>query len=70
MDIEAVVQMLRENKVWECVQPHLKTLREMEELDPDALRIDAKTPTGIVMSERLDSPENSCGQSSDEHGDR
>ncbi|KIH58136.1 phenylalanine and histidine ammonia-lyase [Ancylostoma duodenale] len=69
MDIEAVVQMLRENKVWECVQPHLKTLREMEELDPDALRIDAKTPTGIVMSERLDSPENSCGQSSDEHGD-
>ncbi|VDM78775.1 unnamed protein product [Strongylus vulgaris] len=53
--------------IWECVQPHLKTLREMEELDPDALRIDAKTPTGIVMSERLDSPDNSCGISSDEH---
>ncbi|ETN74932.1 phenylalanine and histidine ammonia-lyase [Necator americanus] len=65
-DIEAVIQLLRENKVWECVQPHLKTLREMEELDPDALRIDAKTPTGIVMSERLDSPENSC---SDDHSD-
>ncbi|KHJ93345.1 histidine ammonia-lyase [Oesophagostomum dentatum] len=69
-EIEAVTQLLRDNKVWECVQPHLKTLREMEELDPDALRIDAKTPTGIVMSERLESPEDSCGVDGDEHDHR
>ncbi|KAK6035974.1 hypothetical protein COOONC_26521 [Cooperia oncophora] len=66
-DIE-VIQLLRENKVRECVRPHLETLKEMEELDPDALRIDAKTPPGIVMSERLetsavDSPD------SEEHSD-
>uniref|UniRef100_A0A7I4Y2V0 Histidine ammonia-lyase n=1 Tax=Haemonchus contortus TaxID=6289 RepID=A0A7I4Y2V0_HAECO len=67
-EIEAIVQLLRDNKVWECVQPHLKTLREMEELDPDALRTDAKTPTGIVMSERLETPAlDSNG--SDEHSD-
>ncbi|VDP01709.1 unnamed protein product [Heligmosomoides polygyrus] len=46
-DIEDVIQLVRDNKIWECVQPHLKTLREMEELDPDALRVDAKTPTDI-----------------------
>ncbi|KAK6009351.1 hypothetical protein OSTOST_25741 [Ostertagia ostertagi] len=62
-DIEAIIQLLRDNKVWECVRPHLKTLKEMEELDPDALRIDAKTPTGIVMSERLETP----ATGSDEH---
>ncbi|KJH43724.1 histidine ammonia-lyase domain protein [Dictyocaulus viviparus] len=55
-DIEAVIQLLRENKVWECVEKHLKTMSEMEDLDPDALRIDAKTPTGIVVSQRVDLP--------------
>ncbi|KAE9416327.1 hypothetical protein Angca_006477 [Angiostrongylus cantonensis] len=69
-DIQAIIQLLRDNKaslkVWECVQPHLKTLREMEEMDPDALRIDAKTPTGIVISERLDNPRDSDTISSDE----
>ncbi|VDM56815.1 unnamed protein product [Angiostrongylus costaricensis] len=65
-DIQTIIQLLRDNKVWECVQPHLKTLREMEELDPDALRIDAKTPTGIVISERLDTPGDSDTISSDE----
>ncbi|VDL74985.1 unnamed protein product [Nippostrongylus brasiliensis] len=68
-DIEAIIQLLRDNKVWECVQPHLETLREMEELDPDALRIDAKTPTGIVMSERLETPapESACHSDHSEH---
>lgn len=41
-------------QVWECVAPHLATLEEMEALDPDALRLETKTPTGIVMADRLD----------------
>ncbi|KAJ1353492.1 Histidine ammonia-lyase [Parelaphostrongylus tenuis] len=30
-DIQAIIQLIRDNKVWECVQHHLKTLEEMEE---------------------------------------
>lgn len=37
--------------------PHLETLKDMEALDPDALRISVKTPTGIVMEDRLDTPD-------------
>ncbi|CAI5456185.1 unnamed protein product [Caenorhabditis angaria] len=48
-EIDAVVEMIRENKIWETVLPHLETLEAMEELDPDALRQFAKTPTGIVQ---------------------
>lgn len=44
-------------KVWETVAPHLETLKDMEALDPDALRILAKTPTGIVMGDRICTPE-------------
>ncbi|KAK6034334.1 hypothetical protein COOONC_28160 [Cooperia oncophora] len=40
----------------------------MEELDPDALRIHAKTPTGIVMSERLETPAVDSADS-EEHSD-
>ena len=39
-------------QVWECVAPHLSTFREMEILDPDVLRLDTKTPTGIVAADR------------------
>ena len=42
-------------QIWEAVSPHLETLKDMEALDPDALRICAKTPTGIVMGDRFDS---------------
>ncbi|KAF8363653.1 haly-1 [Pristionchus pacificus] len=45
-------------EVWECVAPHLATLEEMEALDPDALRLETKTPTGIVMADRdLNTPD-------------
>ncbi|GMR34715.1 hypothetical protein PMAYCL1PPCAC_04910, partial [Pristionchus mayeri] len=57
-EIAEVIQLIRENKVWECVAPHLATLEEMEALDPDALRLETKTPTGIVMADRdRDTPE-------------
>ncbi|ULT81120.1 hypothetical protein L3Y34_011180 [Caenorhabditis briggsae] len=52
-EIDAVVEMIRENKIWETVLPHLETLEAMEELDPDALRQFAKTPTGIVQDRSL-----------------
>lgn len=53
-EIEKVIDMIRDNKVkiqkrfwkdhdflqvWECVAPHLKTLGDLEDLDPDALRL-------------------------------
>ena len=52
-------------QVWETVLPHLETLEAMEELDPDALRLSAKTPTGIVMADRVDLHE--TDESDDEH---
>ncbi|EGT59403.1 hypothetical protein CAEBREN_02279 [Caenorhabditis brenneri] len=52
-EIDAVVEMIRENRVWDTVLPHLETLEAMEELDPDALRQFAKTPTGIVQDRSL-----------------
>ena len=52
-------------QVWETVLPHLETLEAMEELDPDALRLSAKTPTGIVMADRVDLHE--TDEPDDEH---
>uniref|UniRef100_A0A8R1HZV4 Histidine ammonia-lyase n=1 Tax=Caenorhabditis japonica TaxID=281687 RepID=A0A8R1HZV4_CAEJA len=52
-EIDAVVEMIRDNRVWETVLPHLETLEAMEELDPDALRQFAKTPTGIVQDRSI-----------------
>lgn len=52
-EIDAVIEMIRENRVWETVLPHLETLEAMEELDPDALRQFAKTPTGIVQDRSI-----------------
>uniref|UniRef100_A0A1I7U174 Histidine ammonia-lyase n=1 Tax=Caenorhabditis tropicalis TaxID=1561998 RepID=A0A1I7U174_9PELO len=52
-EIDAVVEMIRENRVWDTVLPHLETLEAMEELDPDALRQFTKTPTGIVQDRSL-----------------
>ncbi|CAJ0587069.1 unnamed protein product, partial [Mesorhabditis spiculigera] len=55
-EIERVIEMVRENKVWECVAPHLKTLEEMEDLDPDALRSNVKTPTGAALGYESEDP--------------
>lgn len=67
-EIEAVIQMLRENRVWETVLPHLETLEAMEILDPDALRQFSKTPTGIVRDRSFvyaDTDEEVCEGHSD-----
>ncbi|EFO89861.1 hypothetical protein GCK72_023663 [Caenorhabditis remanei] len=52
-EIDAVIEMIRENRIWETVLPHLETLEAMEELDPDALRQFTKTPTGIVQDRSI-----------------
>lgn len=52
-EIDAVLEMIRENRIWEAVLPHLETLEAMEELDPDALRQFTKTPTGIVQDRSM-----------------
>ncbi|CAJ0959838.1 unnamed protein product, partial [Mesorhabditis belari] len=65
-EIEKVIEMIRDNKVWECVAPHLKTLGDLEELDPDALRSNLKTPTGVTLLNVMDDDEEDV-QSSDEN---
>ncbi|CAI2356492.1 unnamed protein product [Caenorhabditis sp. 36 PRJEB53466] len=52
-EIDAVLEMIRDNRIWETVLPHLETLEAMEELDPDALRQFTKTPTGIVQDRSI-----------------
>ncbi|CAI4228581.1 unnamed protein product [Auanema sp. JU1783] len=63
-EVDAVLQLVRENKIWDVVSPYLETLEAMEALDPDALRVDAKTPTGIVMADRIEMPDRSSGDES------
>lgn len=41
-------------QVWELVEPHMMTMSDMEELDPDALRHCLKTPTGITINDSED----------------
>uniref|UniRef100_A0A915ALQ5 Histidine ammonia-lyase n=3 Tax=Parascaris TaxID=6254 RepID=A0A915ALQ5_PARUN len=53
-DIEAVTELLRQGKVWEVVEPHMMTMSDMEDLDPDALRHCLKTPTGIMIDDSED----------------
>ncbi|MFH4984061.1 hypothetical protein AB6A40_010770 [Gnathostoma spinigerum] len=47
-EIEAVIDLLRSGKVWEVVKPHLEEMRDMEELNPQALRSHAPSPTSAT----------------------
>ncbi|CAD5216638.1 unnamed protein product [Bursaphelenchus xylophilus] len=51
-EIQLVIKLVRENKVWEVVAPHLEKMNELEEKDPDALRQECASPTGGTFTSK------------------
>ncbi|KAH7711834.1 Histidine ammonia-lyase [Aphelenchoides avenae] len=45
-EIQLVIELVRSNKIWEVVEPHLTRMAELESGQPDVLRQEAESPTG------------------------
>ncbi|KAI6206458.1 hypothetical protein M3Y94_00912900 [Aphelenchoides besseyi] len=45
-EIQDVIKLVRENRVWEVVAPHIEEMATLEEQQPNALRQDCSSPTG------------------------
>uniref|UniRef100_A0A0K0EIS8 Histidine ammonia-lyase n=1 Tax=Strongyloides stercoralis TaxID=6248 RepID=A0A0K0EIS8_STRER len=48
-EIQHVIKLIRENKIYEAVEDRLIEIRDLEELDPNAMRMKAGSPTGIFL---------------------
>lgn len=46
-EIQEVIRLVRENRIWDVVSPHLESMAELEEDHPNALRQDMHSPTGV-----------------------
>jgi|EndMetStandDraft_8_1072994.scaffolds.fasta_scaffold1580082_1 hypothetical protein len=46
-EIQEVIRLVRENKIWEVVKPHVESMSELEEDHPNALRQNMSSPTGV-----------------------
>ncbi|KAI6183550.1 Histidine ammonia-lyase [Aphelenchoides bicaudatus] len=46
-EIQRVIRLVRENRVWETVQPHIESMSELEDDHPNALRQNMGSPTGF-----------------------
>ncbi|KAK0393380.1 hypothetical protein QR680_000183 [Steinernema hermaphroditum] len=53
-EIDEVIKLVRANKVWQVVEEELDDMKDREDIDPDALRNETTTPTGIVQAERYE----------------
>ena len=48
-EIQSVIELVRENRIWEVVEPHLIRMNKMEERRPNALRQEASRPTAAIF---------------------
>uniref|UniRef100_A0A0N5CH47 Histidine ammonia-lyase n=1 Tax=Strongyloides papillosus TaxID=174720 RepID=A0A0N5CH47_STREA len=48
-EIQHVIKLIRENKIYEVVEERLIEIRDLEEINPNAMRMNAGSPTGIFM---------------------
>lgn len=48
-EIQSVIGLVRSNRIWEVVEPHLTRMSEMESSRPDLLRQEAESPTAAVL---------------------
>lgn len=53
-EIQEVIRLVRENRVWEIVEPHLESMAELEEDHPNALRQCMGSPTGVRVRRVFD----------------
>ncbi|TMS33638.1 hypothetical protein L596_001357 [Steinernema carpocapsae] len=51
-EIDEVIKLVRANQVWRVVEEEVDDFKDRECRDPDTLRQDTTTPTGIVLAER------------------
>jgi hypothetical protein len=49
-EIQKVIELVRENKIWEIVEPHLIRMNDMEEQRPNVLRQEAESPTASILA--------------------
>lgn len=45
-EIQEVIRLVRENRVWETVAAHIEKMEKLEDDHPDALRQECSSPTG------------------------
>ena len=48
-EIQAVIRLVRENRVWEAVAAHIEKMIRLENDDPAALRPLTESPTGVTL---------------------
>uniref|UniRef100_A0A1I8B824 Histidine ammonia-lyase n=1 Tax=Meloidogyne hapla TaxID=6305 RepID=A0A1I8B824_MELHA len=48
-EIQAVISLVRSNKIWTIVVPHLERMSKLESCKPDLLRQEAGSPTAAVL---------------------
>jgi histidine ammonia-lyase len=54
-EIQAVIQLVRENKIWDAVSPFLDRMADLESDFPDVLRQNTTSPTAALLN-------SSCGE--------
>lgn len=47
-EIQAVISLVRENKIWDAVAPFLDRMADLESDFPDVLRQNTLSPTGMI----------------------
>lgn len=55
-EIQAVIALVRDNKIWDAVAPFLERMADLESDFPDVLRQNTTSPTAALMH-------TSCGES-------
>uniref|UniRef100_A0A914N2W3 Histidine ammonia-lyase n=1 Tax=Meloidogyne incognita TaxID=6306 RepID=A0A914N2W3_MELIC len=48
-EIQSVISLVRSNKIWTVVEPHLERMSKLESCRPDLLRQEAGSPTAAVL---------------------
>lgn len=49
-EIQAVIGLVRANRIWHTVEPHLERMARMETNIPSLLRQEAESPTAAVLA--------------------
>ncbi|KAI1712286.1 aromatic amino acid lyase domain-containing protein [Ditylenchus destructor] len=50
-EIQSVIELVRQNKVWEVVEPHLTRMSHLESHIPELLRTEADSPTAKALNQ-------------------
>uniref|UniRef100_A0A915EF11 Histidine ammonia-lyase n=1 Tax=Ditylenchus dipsaci TaxID=166011 RepID=A0A915EF11_9BILA len=50
-EIQEVIELVRQNKIWEVVEPHLTQMSQLESYHPQLLRQEAESPTASALGQ-------------------